>query len=225
MDTISNLYVSKEGGSPGFYEPHSAAIRIWHWTFFLVLTASMGTVLFASTLFKTRNTTGLVQEQLRQKGVVVNNEQARAVAHEFSDKLWNLHTILGYVLCGLLLSRIVIEIFQPGEEKLYVRIKKAIGFQPIDLLAKKEKSHYLRVKWTYLFFYVLIFTMALTGLGLAFENVPFFRTEHRIITQIHSVVQYFIYGFILLHLIGVITADLNKHKGLVSRMIHGKKWI
>src|SRR5450631_1899129 len=174
MSSASN-FVSDGREVPGFNEPHSLAIRIWHWTFFLTLTASLVTVLFGSTLFRTRNTIGLVQEQLQQKGVTVSKDQARAVAHEFSDQLWNLHTIIGYVLCGLLLSRILIEIFQPREEKLKVKLKMAMGFRPETGSDKMGKRHYLRVKGTYLVFYLLIFTMALTGLGLAFEDNPLLK--------------------------------------------------
>jgi Ni,Fe-hydrogenase I cytochrome b subunit len=72
-------------------------------------------------------------------------------------------------------------------------------------------------------FYVLIGTMALTGLGLAFEEVPVFRNWHRGISKVHQFVQYFIYAFILIHLVGVIRADLGRDKGLVSGMIHGGK--
>lgn len=132
-----------------FNEPHSLAIRIWHWTFFVVVTASLVTVLFASTIFRTRNTIGLVQDPLQQKGVIVNEDQARTVSHEL--------------------------------------------------------------------------IMALTGLGLAFEDNAWLKEGRASIKQIHSFVQYLIYGFILLHLVGVIRADANSHKGLVSGMIHGKK--
>jgi Ni/Fe-hydrogenase 1 B-type cytochrome subunit len=206
-----------------FNEPHSLAIRIWHWVFFCVLTATLVTVLFASTLFRTRNTIGLVQDQLAQKGVTVSKDQARAVSHEFSDQLWNLHTIIGYVLCGLLLSRIVIEIAQPREEKLKVKLKRALGFRSEMAPDTTERRHYIRVKTTYLVFYLLILIMALTGLGLAFEDNALLKEWNGYIKQIHSFVQYGIYAFILLHLVGVIRADGNKHKGLVSGMIHGKK--
>jgi cytochrome b len=147
------------------------------------------------------------------------------VAHAYSDKLWDLHTWLGYGLAGLLLIRIIIEITQPGEEKLRTKIRKAAGFKPsspTDNAVKRFVQHYGRVKWTYVIFYVLIGTMALTGLGLAFEDVPVFRNWHRGITKVHQTVQYFIYAFILIHLVGVIRADLGRHKGLVSGMIHGK---
>ncbi len=95
---------------------------MWHWVFFLVLTASLVTVLFASTVFRTRSTIGLVQDQLQEKGVVVTKDQARSVAHEFSDRLWNLHTAIGYVLCGLSFCQIVIEFCQPREEKLGMKL-------------------------------------------------------------------------------------------------------
>jgi Ni/Fe-hydrogenase 1 B-type cytochrome subunit len=206
-----------------FNQSHSLAIRIWHWTFFLTLTATLVTVLFASTLFRTRNTIGLVQDPLHQKGITVTQDQARAVSHEFSDQLWNLHKVIGYVLCGLLLSRLIIEIAQPHEEKLMVRLKKALGFIPDSASEKTDRTHYIRVKRTYLVFYLLILTMALTGLGLAFEESPLLKAWQGNIRQIHSFVQYLIYGFIIMHLVGVIWTDGNRHKGLVSGMIHGKE--
>jgi Ni/Fe-hydrogenase 1 B-type cytochrome subunit len=217
MGTIKNLYDTNVDVKPVFIEPHSLAIRIWHWTLFVCLTASLVTVLLASTVFRTRNTIGLVQQNLQDKGVVVSQDQARAVAHAYSDKLWDLHTYLGYVLAGLLLCRIVIEITQPREEKLRVRLKRAAGLSP-----RKDARHYLWVKRGYLLFYLLIGMMALTGLGLAFEDVPVFKEWHRAIKQVHALGQYLIYGFILIHLIGVVRSDWGKHRGLVSGMIHGK---
>ncbi|HEX9509730.1 MAG TPA: cytochrome b/b6 domain-containing protein [Puia sp.] len=223
MNTINDLSVERGVEIPGFNEPHSQAIRIWHWTFFGTITASLVTVLLASTIFRTRNTIALVQGPLQEKGATVSTDQARAVAHEYNDKFWMLHTYIGYVLCGLLLSRIIIEIAQPSEEKLRVKLKKALGFRPGNSSEKMERQHYIQVKGLYLVFYILIFTMALTGLGLAFEDAAILKGIQGTIKQVHSFVQYLIYGFILIHLAGVIKADLDKHQGLVSRMIHGKK--
>jgi hypothetical protein len=55
MSTIHTLPLTSQPSPVTFIEPHSLAIRIWHWTFFVVLTASLTTVLFASTLFRTRD--------------------------------------------------------------------------------------------------------------------------------------------------------------------------
>jgi Ni/Fe-hydrogenase 1 B-type cytochrome subunit len=223
MSILQSMQASKENAAPTFNEPHSPAIRIWHWTFFLVLTASLVTVLLGLTLFRTKQNIAGVQSQLQESGAMVSKDQARGIAHMYSDKLWELHTIIGYVLFGLLLTRVIIEIAQPGEEKLAVKLRKAMGFQSPNPAEQKEKQHYIQVKWTYIVFYCAILTMALTGLGLAFEDVPVLKNWNGTLTQVHSIVQYFIYGFILIHLAGVIKSDLGNHKGLVSGMIHGRK--
>jgi Ni,Fe-hydrogenase I cytochrome b subunit len=204
-----------------FKEPHSISVRIWHWLTYLTMTASLVCVLLGSTLFRTKNNISMVQDLLNEKGATISKDQARNVAHEYSDKMWNWHKFIGYGLCFLLLSRAVIEVAQPTGEKLKVKIKRASGFVPISEEDKKEKQHYLYVKRGYLLFYLALLIMALTGLGLAFEDVPLLREWHKGITNIHSIVQYFIYAYILLHLIGVIRTDSRKNKGLVSGMIHG----
>jgi cytochrome b561 len=216
-----------------FNQPHSLAIRIWHWTFFVCIAATLVTVLLASTFFRTRNTISMVQEQLQQKGVVVNQDQARAVAHEYNDKLWDIHRVIGYVLSALLLSRFLIELAQPREEKLIPRLKIAMGHRPEVAEGQGQREHYaeeqarrrhfVSVKTSYLIFYLIFLLMALTGLVLAFEDVAFLKGVHNLAKQVHSFLQYLIYVFILIHLIGVTRADLGRDPGLVSGMIHGKK--
>ncbi len=206
-----------------FKEKHSLAIRLWHWLFFVAITCSMVTVLFASTLFTTRGSVDMIKEQVQQKGGVVSQDQARAVAHEYSDQLWNLHKIIGYVLSILLLSRIIIEVAHSKEEKLGHKIKNALRFTNSNNRVVSDAKHYLFVKYGYLIFYILILVMSLTGLGLAYEDVPLLNKYNYLIGDIHSITQYTLYFYILVHLIGVIRADTTKNKGIVSGMIHGNK--
>jgi len=200
----------------------SPAIRIWHWTLFVVLTGSIVTVTLASTLFRTRNNIATVQAPLKEKGVLLNDDQARAVAHEFNDRLWALHTWLGYILCFLVLSRIVIEALQPADEKFSRRLRVALGFKPVTPQQRGEVQHHLLVKRSYLVFYAAITIMALTGLILAFEDVSLFHAWRAPAKQVHAFVQYVIYGFAVLHLAGVIRADLTQYPGIISSMIHGQ---
>jgi Ni/Fe-hydrogenase 1 B-type cytochrome subunit len=209
-----------------FLEPHSKAIRLWHWTFVFFVTATIGIVLLASTIFRTRNNISLVEQQLQQKGVTVSNDQARAVAHEFSDKLWDIHRLIGFCLCILLVSRWVIDLSEPREERLKHRLRKANSFRSTIPIEQIENRHYITVKTTYLLFYAVFSTMALSGLVLAFDDVPqlsMLHSFHGAAKSIHSILQYPIYAFIFFHLVGVIRADAGKHKGLVSGMIHGQK--
>jgi Ni/Fe-hydrogenase 1 B-type cytochrome subunit len=211
------------GPVAGFDGPHSAAIRIWHWTLFLFVSASFVTVLLASTIFRTRNTADMVANELQAKGATINKDQARAVAHAYSDILWNIHKWLGFGICLLVLTRIIIELTGPRPERLGVQIKKALKLKPIDRQTKMDLQQFIQVKRIYVVFYAALLLMALTGLGLAFEDIPFLRTLHSAIKQLHGFLQWIIYGFVLIHLAGVILADLGNHKGLVSRMIHGRK--
>ncbi|MBS1606548.1 MAG: cytochrome b/b6 domain-containing protein [Bacteroidetes bacterium] len=204
----------------GFNEKHSAGIRIWHWLFFLLIAAAMITVLLASTTFRTGNNTEMVRQELQKKQLAADKDQARAVAHAFSDKLWELHTYIGYFIAAFLLARLILEFFQPAEEKMRKRMKMA---RAADAWQQQEMRHYVMVKRGYLLFYLLILIMAVTGLALAFEEVPLFREMRKGIKQVHSLTQYGIYAFALFHLVGVVMADAGEHPGLVSGMIHGKR--
>jgi Ni,Fe-hydrogenase I cytochrome b subunit len=206
-----------------FNERHSLAIRIWHWTFFLAITAAIVTVLFASTMFAMKDNIPVIQQQVQQKGGVVSIDQAKAVAHEYSDKLWMLHKLIGFVICFLLLCRIIIEASVSKNESLSNKIKKALRFQINSQEQKEDARHYLFVKYGYVVFYFLILIMALTGLGLAFEDVPFLKSIHGPIVTVHSFNQYLIYCYILIHLIGVVRADVRENKGIISGMINGNR--
>jgi Ni/Fe-hydrogenase 1 B-type cytochrome subunit len=205
-----------------FLQKHSVAIRTWHWIIFLFIVSSMVTVLFASTLLDPRDNIGMVQEQLQKNGLTVTQDQAFAVSHEYEDKVWGVHKWIGFGIVFLLLSRLVIELTQPGEEKLRSRLKAAIALYKQNDAIKKTYRHFIGVKLTYTLFYVLILFMALTGLGMAFgRDIGLSRNVYGTIREIHSFGQYCMYAFVLVHLCGVIVADTTNAKGIVSGMING----
>ena len=206
-----------------FPKKHALAIRIWHWVTISLFIATITMVLLANTLFDTKPNIAMVQEQVKEKGGMVNAEQARNVAHEYRDKLWNTHKIIGYFLSFALLTRVVIEVAISKEEKLFNRIKIASGVARINRGIGTDARHYLTVKYTYLLFYVLFFIMASTGLVMAFEDTEFLKPIQHITRSIHSFGQYTIYGYIVLHLIGVVRADVTEYPGIISRMVNKGK--
>jgi cytochrome b561 len=207
MDSIS-FFTSKK----------PLSIRIWHWLTFLFFLASLTTVIFGSTLFKTRENITTVQEQVERKGGTVTKDQAKAVAHEFSDKLWMLHKNIGYFLSFLILMRIIIEISMSKEEKLFNKIKSTLKIQE----KSEERTHFLWVNYSYAIFYVLFILMTTTGLVLAFEDQKWLDPIHGFSKDIHENIQWGLYAFMLFHIVGVIRADNTKYGGIVSRMINGK---
>lgn len=221
---MTTIQVKSDPGSSYFIQEHSVMIRIWHSLTFIIISAIIITVLLNSTLFNQRRNIPMVQDQLKAKGITVSEDQAFAVTREFEDKLWGVHKLLGYGLAFLLLSRLFIEIVQSGEEKIPFRIKKALGLFKTKEGDWKEYRHYLIVKYSYLLFYLLLFCMTVTGLGLAFgRELGFSRQLHGTIKEIHSLGQYFMYALVILHLGGVLIADNTTNKGLVSGMINGNK--
>ncbi len=55
------------------------------------------------------------------------------------------------------------------------------------------------------------------------RDLGFSRALHRTIKEIHSIGQYFMYAFVLIHIGGVIIADNSEAKDIVSGMINGNK--
>jgi len=206
-----------------FHQKHSVAIRIWHWVLFLFISGSMITVLLASTLLDPHTNVGMIQEQLNKKGVIVTEEQAFAVTHKYEDLIWEIHKWIGIGLVILLLARMVIEFAVPADQKIRNRIKNAIGLYNKFDKKQGEYLHYLSVKRVYMIFYLLLFCMSFTGLGLAFgHELHLSRPTHHFLKTIHNLGQYGMYAFVFIHLCGVIIAENNKIKGIVSGMIHGK---
>ena len=212
-------------GAPNlFLQKHSVAIRTWHWIIFLFIASSMVTVLFASTLLDPRDNIGMVQEQLQKNGLTVSQDQAFSVSHEYEDKVWGVHKWIGFGIAFLLLSRLAIELAQPGEEKFRSRLENAIRLYKQNDEMKSTYRHYITVKLSYSLFYVLLLCMVITGLGLAFgRDLGFSRELYGAIKQIHSVGQYCMYAFVLIHISGVIMADNKEAKGIVSGMVNGGK--
>ena len=212
----------EDGQQTYFKSKHALAIRIWHWITFSLFTATIIMVLLANTMFNTHDNINMVQDQVKEKGGLVTPDQAKNVAHEYNDKLWNTHKIIGYFLCFALLSRIVIEVALSKEDKILNKIKqaKSLAIQQPEI---SGTTHYLLVKYSYLFFYLLFFIMAATGLILAYEDVEFLKPIHNSSKSIHEFCQYLMYGYIVVHLVGVIRADVTKYPGLISRMINSGK--
>jgi Ni/Fe-hydrogenase 1 B-type cytochrome subunit len=201
-----------------FRASKSASLRLWHWLTFLFFLASISTVIFGSTLFRTRDNVELVQEAAKNKGAELTTDQARFVAHEFSDKLWMLHKWIGIGLCVLLLWRLVIEYTGNSGGTVSARMRQALGLST-DV---GEKRHVQWVYYGYMLFYLLFGIMALSGLVLAFEDVEWLKEVHKPANKVHEIAQYGIYAYALFHIAGVIRADMNRYPGIISRMVHGE---
>jgi len=211
----------KEVKDPSKIKRYSSSLRLWHWANALVISGSLLTVLLNSTLLKSRNDGPVIKAALQQAGAVVTDSQVKSATHDLSDKVWDIHVYFGYGLAALLLFRLILEFFQLADQKFIRVLKTAYAAYQ----SKKQRDlarHELAVKIIYSLFYVVLITIVLTGLFLAFED--FFAPYKAIrgsVKSVHNFCMYVILGFITIHLAGVFLAERKDSKGIVSDMING----
>ncbi len=220
MEKESGLFERK---NELFRGKHSRSIRFWHWSTFVITTGSLFTVLLAKTLLNTRKNIPVVQENLRASNIAITVGQAKSLAHEFNDMAWNFHTNLGYILAGLFGFRILIEFFQPKEQKVIPILKntlKSLRQPGTDL---KDLKYYLFVRCAYLFFYLVLAVQVCTGLFMVYsDDVEDLKKLRHSVSDIHSVGMWVLLTYIALHIIGVVYSEHSKkNSGIVSDMING----
>ncbi len=209
---------------PSFGGKHSRSMRLWHWSTVIIILGSLTTVLLAKTLFNTKTTIPLVKESLQKNNVVITDIQARSVTHEFNDLIWKWHIYFGYVLAGLLLFRIIFEFFQPKDQKIIPLFKNSLRALRLPNNDSREIKHYFIVKCTYILFYFSLFVQTCTGLFMVYsDDIDSLQNIRNTVSDIHSVFMWVIITFIVVHIGGVILAELGKNKGIVSSMINGSK--
>ncbi len=206
---------------PQEIKKYSSSIRLWHWLNAIVIAGSLLTVLLNSTLLKTKKNAVAIKTNLAQSGVTVTDAQARSVAHELSDKVWMIHTYFGYTLAALLLFRLLLEFFELADQKFIRKLKSTYHQYQTTKKQRELARHNFWVKTIYAVFYLMLITMALTGLCLAFEDdVPLLKSIHAF-RQIHAFTMYLIIAFIVVHIVGVLLAERKDRRGIVSDMING----
>lgn len=200
---------------------YPASIRIWHWLNLLLICGSLITVLINSTLFDHAQRS-FVQGELAHAGATVTQQQAGAVTHGMEDQVWGIHIWFGYGLAALFLFRLTAEFFLPPSQRLFPKLKSA--YRDYYRLKKQREAsrHELVIKGLYLFFYLLLLIMVITGLLMAFEDRSGLSDQvNHSIKEFHGFCMYLILAFTSVHLAGVILAERKEAKGIVSDMING----
>jgi len=134
-----------------------------------------------------------------------------------------LHTYIGYTLAALLLFRLLLEFFELADQKFIRKLKSNYHQYQTTKKHRELAIHIFWVKTIYAVFYMMLLTMVLTGLCLAFEDdLPLIKSIHAF-RQIHAFTMYLIIAFIVVHIVGVLLAERKDSRGIVSDMINGGK--
>ena len=186
-------------------------LAIWHWVNLLLIALILLTVLMVKTIFNSRANIPVVQAALEKKGVVIDNEQARAVTKLYSKQLWDWHVYFGYFLAAFFVYRIILEFFQPEDSKFILRFKQAKAYFKGGQDTIKDARHHLGVKVAYILFYLDLFLMVSTGLFIKFSSdYPKLKPAKEFLKEVHNVGMYIMLSFIVAHLIGLLIDERKK---------------
>jgi Ni/Fe-hydrogenase 1 B-type cytochrome subunit len=204
-----------------FNQLHSRSLRLWHWCTFVVVLLILYTVFTGKFYLNPWGTAPSIRRALLKEGVTISNSQAFNAVNDLSAGIWKWHQYYGYVLSFLFLFRIILEFFQPSEEKFFTRMRNSFFF----MRSKEVKGggHYFIVRTVYLLFYFLLATIVTTGLTMSFLKNRFSEEGMHQVKQIHESCFYFLLLFTLMHITGVLLAERKRYKNIVSGMIHGAK--
>jgi len=186
---------------------YTLKFRIWHWLNAIVVLGLLATVFLRKTFLSWRTNSEILMTQLSEMEVEITAQQAKILAQAVRAGMWEWHIIFGYALTSLILFRIFL--FFKDESKTE-------SFNSLTL-------HKQGVKISYYAVYAALLFMAVSGLSMHFYQELNMTLEftHEI-KEVHEFVFNLIMLFVILHIIGVVVADVKDENGLISTMINGK---
>lgn len=204
---MADIVLASTGRLFMFKKEQSLGIRIWHWgnsaaIFLLFLTVFLRKVVFG------KESQNIIMAKTQEMGILLTEPQSKDLIRAIRHDMWQWHPVIGFVAIGFLVFRVVIY-FQNKSKTLDVS-NKPLMYKIV------KKSHAL--------FYVLLGVMGITGGALYWEKTLQLSEglTHKI-EEFHEALMWFFILFVIVHILGVIKAELGEDKGLISDMINGGK--
>ncbi len=204
---------------------YSAPLRVWHWGNALLVAGQLVTILFIKVIVKPKALVPEFQAATQRAGGTLTKEQGMSIARLMSERLWDWHIALGLALASFWAYWLVLQLTAPVERRFTARLAATIRhYRQASPAEHADARHALFAKLTYVAFYAFISSMVVTGLALTWANdiAWLHRVEHSV-KAVHNVTMYLLIAFVVVHVGGVLWAELTKDHGLISRMVSGKK--
>lgn len=205
-------------------QDYRAPLRVWHWGNALLVSGQLLTILFLKVIVNPRSAVPEFQAALGKERIALSVQQARSLAHIISERLWQWHIYIGLALAAFWLLRVGLELRGPSDMRFSARLLEvARRYRLAPAADKGAAGKVLFAKSTYALFYAFLTVMVVTGLSLTWaDDVAFLGSIEHTVKEIHNVTMYLIIGFFVVHVTGVVWAELTKEHGLISRMVGGE---
>jgi cytochrome b561 len=183
---------------------YSALYRILHWSIAICMTLLLLTIFLRLTWLEKNNVAGIIQDFLGEKGAALSQDDAILLAKKIRKPMWQWHIYLGYALTGLYSLRMLLPLF---------------GKMPFSSPFNAQLDRQTKIQYgIYLVFYILVVVSLTTGLLIEFGP----KAIKDPMEEIHELSLYYLVGYMVLHIGGVLLADFSKSPGIISRIISGK---
>ena len=202
---------------------YRAPLRVWHWVNALLISGQLLTILFQKVIVNARSAVPEFLDKLSRDNVQLTAQQGQAFAHIISERIWQWHIYIGLGLATFWLFRVVLELRGPSEMRYSARLLEvARRYRLAPAANKGEWGKVLFAKSTYAVFYLLLTIIVITGLILTWaDEVAVLHNIEHPAKEVHNFTMYFIIAFFVVHVVGVVWAELTKDPGLISRMVGG----
>jgi Ni,Fe-hydrogenase I cytochrome b subunit len=203
---------------------YSVPMRLWHWANAALVSGQLLTILFQKVIVNAKQAVPEFQAAISQGGGTLSAQQGRAVAHVISERIWAWHVWLGVALAVFWLFWTVMQALDPAGRRFGARLLAAARRYRLAVPAEHaDARHVLLAKLTYAAFYLFITLMVVTGLALIFaDDLPWLGGLEHTMKAVHNATMYLIIAYIILHVVGVVWADVHEDRGLISRMVSGE---
>ena len=195
-------------------------MRLWHWLNAALVSGQLLTILFLKVIVQPRS--AVTELQQRQPDFPV--EQGRALSRIISHRIWDWHIAMGLALAACWLGWTLMQALDPAGRRFGARLRATV--QRAGLLPPAERSgarQALFAKVTYAVFYLAVTVMVVTGLALTWaDDVAWLGNVEHSVKEVHNATMFVIIAYIIVHVVGVVRAELTKDKGLISRMVSGE---
>ncbi|MDP2187200.1 MAG: cytochrome b/b6 domain-containing protein [Sphingobacteriaceae bacterium] len=186
------------------YRPYTALYRILHWSIAICMILLLFTIFLRLTWLEKNHVAAIIQDFLGEKGVALSQDDAILLAKKIRKPMWQWHIYLGYALTGLYSLRMLLPLF---------------GKMPFSSPFNAQLDRQTKIQYSiYLIFYALVAVSLTTGLLIEFGP----KSIKAPMEEIHELSIYYLVGYMILHIGGVLLADFTKSPGIISRIISGK---
>jgi cytochrome b561 len=184
------------------------AHRILHWLIAFTFLFMLLTVWLRLGWMNKTHVGNIIASSLAARHIQLSQEDALAIGKDIRRPMWNMHIYAGYFLIALYCIRMLV-----------MRLEGAVFCNPFSKnISTSERFR----SGIYLVFYICLATSLLTGSYIVLINKTY-PSVYAVVKGIHVQSLYYALAFVLVHIVGLVLGELGTSRGIISRMIHGKR--